>query len=114
MLSKLLSKTLLRVCNPLQGAHWDLELAIATSADSNGRNCAKPLEDSEITGGHRRSDSELLGISTLWGSSFSSGQFPKPLSMLAQSCFELIQDYIQMFTLWGSDCLGTQGLDPII
>ena len=23
--------------------------------------------------------------------------------MLAQSCFELIQDYIQIFTLWGND-----------
>ncbi len=114
MLGKLLSKTLLRVRNPLQGAHWNFELPIAKSADSNGGNRAKPLEDSEITRSHRRSDCELLGVSTLWGSGFSSGQFSEPLSMLAQSCFELIQDYIQMFTLWGSDCLGTQGLDPII
>jgi hypothetical protein len=114
MLSKLLSKTLLRVRNPLQGAHWNLEFPIAKSAGSNGGNRAKPLEDSEITRSHRRSDSELLGVSTLWGSGFSSGQVPKPLSMLAQSCFELSQDYIQIFPLWCSDCLGAQGLDPII
>jgi hypothetical protein len=114
MLGKLLSKTLLCVPNPLQGAHWNFELPIAKSADSNGGNCAKPLEDSEITLSHRRSDCELLGVSTLRGSGFSSGQFPDSLSMFAQSCLELIQDYIQILTLWCSDCLGTQLLDPII
>ena len=49
VLCKLGPETLLRIGNPFQGRHRDLELAIATRADSNGRNHAQPLRYPKIT-----------------------------------------------------------------
>ena len=52
MLGELNSKTLLCVRNPLHGGQWNLKLAIAKSADSNGGNGAQPFDNPKIAFWH--------------------------------------------------------------
>jgi hypothetical protein len=49
VLGKLNPETLLRVRNPLEGGHRNLELTIAKSAESESRNRAQPFEHTKIS-----------------------------------------------------------------
>jgi hypothetical protein len=62
MLIKLKLETLLRVRNPLDGGHGDLELKIANSADSDSRHGSEPLEHPKSPIFHSQSFSQQSNL----------------------------------------------------
>ena len=59
MLIKLKLERLLRIRNPLDRGHGNLELKIANSADSDSRNGSEPLEHPQSPLFHSQSFSQL-------------------------------------------------------
>jgi len=98
MVRKLDAKTLLRVCNPLDGGHVNLELAIAKRADSYSRDGAEPFKHSKIAFRMASLSGDSLGGAKLQDCSLGAGD-------VGVSCSAML---IVSYSSWISNCTMAQ------